>query len=59
MPEYQVFTVGPDGEFIGSKVLICDDDAQAIEHARQLLDGHDLHIWSGPRYAGRLKHDDK
>jgi hypothetical protein len=50
MPEYQVFTVGPDGDFIGSKVLICDDDAQAIDQARQ---------WSGPRYAGRLKHDDK
>jgi hypothetical protein len=59
MAEYQVLTVGPDGDFIGSKLLVCDDDAQAIEKANQLLDGHDLQIWSGPRYVRRLKSEDK
>jgi hypothetical protein len=56
MSEYRVFTVGSDGDFIGSKLLLCDDDEQAVEKANQLLDGHDLHVWSGPRYVRRLKH---
>jgi hypothetical protein len=56
--EYRVYVVGSDGHFIGSSELVCDDDAQAIEQAEQLLDGHDLQIWNGPRYVQRLKHKD-
>lgn len=55
MAEYQVLTVGPDGDFIGRKLIVCDDDEQAIEKDARLLDGHDLQIWSGPRYVRRLK----
>jgi hypothetical protein len=58
MAEYQVLIVGPDGDFIGSARLVCDDDAEAIEKANQLLDGHDLQIWNGPRYVRRLKSKD-
>jgi hypothetical protein len=54
MAEYRVYTLGSDGHFIDFKPLFCDDDAQAIERAKQLLDGHDLAIWSGPRYVRRL-----
>jgi hypothetical protein len=59
MAEYRIYTVGSDGHFIGFTPLFCEDDAQAIQKAEQLLDGHDLQLWSGPRYVGRLKSKDK
>jgi hypothetical protein len=59
MAEYRVFTLGSDGHFIGVTDLVCDDDTQAVEKAKQLLDGHDLSIWSGSRYVGLLEHKDK
>jgi hypothetical protein len=59
MAEYRIFTVGTDGHFISSKPLLCDDDEEAVQKAEQLLDGHDLQIWSGPRYVRRLESKDK
>jgi hypothetical protein len=58
MAEYRIYTVGIDGHFIGFEPLFCDDDAQAMEKAKQLLDGHDLQLWSGPRYVGRVEAKD-
>jgi hypothetical protein len=59
MTEYRIYSVGSDGHFIGFEPLICDGDEQAVEKAKQLLDGHDLQIWSGPRYVRRLESKDK
>jgi hypothetical protein len=42
--EYRVYTVGTDGDFLGFEPLLCDDDEQAVEQAKRLLDGHDLHV---------------
>ena len=35
--------------------VICDDDRQAIQHAKQLLGGHDVEVWQGARVVTRLK----
>jgi hypothetical protein len=59
MAEYRIFTVGSDGHFIDFEAVICDDDEQAVQKAKNLLDGHDLQIWSGPRYVRWLKHKDE
>jgi hypothetical protein len=56
MVEYRAFTVGPDGHFVGSEALICADDFEAIEKARQFVDGHDIELWSGTRFIARLSH---
>ena len=57
MPYYRVYTIGPDGRFIGAAELEdCDNDEAAIERARQLLDGHDLDIWQRDRFVRRLSH---
>jgi len=55
MVEYRAFTVGPDGHFVGSEALVCADDSEAIEKARQFVDGHDIELWSGPRFVVTLK----
>jgi hypothetical protein len=52
--EYRAYALGHDGHFIGSEALICADDAEAIEKAGRLVDGHDIELWSGPRLIVRL-----
>jgi hypothetical protein len=54
MAEYRAYTVGHDGHFIGYEPLICADDAEAIEKAKRLAEGHDIELWSGPRFVTRL-----
>jgi hypothetical protein len=56
MNEYRLYKVGEDGHFIGFEPLICADDAEAIEKAKRLVDGHDVELWSGPRLVIRLDH---
>jgi hypothetical protein len=54
MAEYRAYAVGVDGHFIGFEPLICADDAEAIEKARRLVDGHDIELWNGVRFVVRL-----
>jgi hypothetical protein len=57
MAEYRAYTVDHDGHFNGIEPLACADDAEAIEKARQLVDGHDVELWCGERLVIRLKHE--
>jgi len=59
MAEYRAYIVGDDGHFMGFEGLVCSDDAQAIENAKCLVDGHDVELWSGERFVTRLNTDDK
>jgi hypothetical protein len=52
---WQIGKIGDDGHFIGYEPLVCPDDADAIEKAKRLRDGHDLELWSGPRFIIRLE----
>ena len=54
MAEYRVFTVGIDEHFLGYEPLVCGDDAEAIEMARRLCDGHDIELWCLERLVIRL-----
>ena len=55
MAEYRVYTVGSDGHFIGFKAPACANDAEAIEIAKRLVNGHDTELWSGDRLVTRLE----
>jgi hypothetical protein len=56
MPEYRAFMVGLNGHFSGFEAMVCDDDVKAIERAKQLVDGHDVELWSGARLIVVLQH---
>ena len=56
MSDYRVYTIGDDGNFINSRAFSCDNDPDAIEWAKQLVDGHDIELRSGARLIIRLKH---
>jgi hypothetical protein len=36
--------------------LDCADDAEAVERAKQLLDGHDVELWLLDRKVAMLDH---
>jgi hypothetical protein len=55
MAEYRAYIVGHDGHFIGFEPLVCGDDAEAIERAKRLVDGHDIELWSGDQLVTRLE----
>ena len=59
MAEYRAFLVGEDGHITGSRAFLCDDDADATVWAKQLVDGHDIELWSGERFVIRLGHREK
>jgi hypothetical protein len=54
MVDYRVYRVGADGHFVGYEPLTCLDDAEAIQKAQRLVDGHDIELWSGPRLVIRI-----
>jgi hypothetical protein len=52
--EYRVFTMGYDGHIQASRAFVCDSDDDATLWAKQLVDGHDIELWSGERFVIRL-----
>jgi len=52
--EYRAYTIGGDGQFIASRVFRCNNDAEAIVWAKQLIDKRALELWSGERLVHRL-----
>ena len=57
MPEfYRIYTLTEHNKIAGpSQDVICQNDQEAIQQAKQWLDGHDLEVWQGPRLVTRLK----
>jgi hypothetical protein len=45
MPDYRAYLIGPDGCIHGRVELICIDDDDVLEHAMQVVDGHDVELW--------------
>jgi hypothetical protein len=56
MAEYRAYVIGDDGHFLSFRAFVCDADTDATVWAEQLIDGHDLELWSGDRFVTRLNH---
>jgi hypothetical protein len=54
LADYRAYTVGRDGHFIGYEPLVCDDDQQAIEQTKRLMNGYSIELWSGGRFVIKL-----
>lgn len=60
MPAYRIYKLDGDNHINDlPKIVLHDSDAEAIEHAERLVDGHDIEIWDGPRLVIKLKSKDK
>lgn len=58
MLAYRIY-VFEEGDHIKQvpRILECRDDAEAIQQARQLLDGKPMEVWEGARIVVRLSPD--
>jgi hypothetical protein len=55
MPEYRIFTIGPDGHFTGvPKIAEFVDDKEVVEKAMRTANGADIEIWNLGRLVVRL-----
>jgi hypothetical protein len=57
MVEYRAYLVGRDGHFQKAFDFDAADDAEAINQAKQYVDGHDVELWQFGRRVIQLKTD--
>ena len=56
--EYRAYTLGHDDHITASRGFVFAGDDDAIVWANQLLDDHDMELWSGARFVIRLRHQE-
>jgi hypothetical protein len=56
MTFYRAYVIGSDGTFNGAHRIECEDDASAIEEAKQYVNGSDVEVWQQNRRITRLEH---
>jgi hypothetical protein len=57
MPDYRAYIVGIGGRFDSMRIEFQHnhaDDTSAMEAAKQLIFDHDIELWDGDRFVGRL-----
>jgi hypothetical protein len=55
MADYRAYIVGEDGHFSDCHGRICSDDRDAVEWAKQLVDGLAIELWYGERFVAKLE----
>jgi hypothetical protein len=45
MQHYRAYIMGDDGHILRPVELHCENDEDAAENARKLVDGHDVELW--------------
>jgi hypothetical protein len=51
------YFVRPDGHFSSAEVIYCANDQEAIETAKQYIDGRDIELWARGRFITKFKAD--
>jgi hypothetical protein len=54
MPAYRAYFIDKDDRVESFKPVEADSDEEALEAARQFVDGHDVEVWLLDRMVGRL-----
>jgi hypothetical protein len=55
---YRAYVIGYDGHIASFRAFACDSD-DATVWAKQLVDGHDIELWSGDRFVILLQSPSK
>jgi len=59
MADYRAYLIKDKHIAAAPTMIEADADDAAIEQARQLVDGHDVELWQGPRFVIGLRSKDK
>jgi hypothetical protein len=54
MPTYRTYIIGRADHFWGAKDFESTHDKEAIQKAKQTMDGHDTEVWERGRFIVRL-----
>jgi hypothetical protein len=54
MPAYRAYLIDKDDRVESFKPVEADSDEEALQAARQFVDGHDVEVWLLDRMVGRL-----
>jgi hypothetical protein len=57
--EYRADIVDLEGHIVRAIDLVYPNDDAANEHARSLIDGHDVELWRGARIIAKFQHKPK
>jgi hypothetical protein len=56
MPHYRIYKLTNEGHINAMPVTAdYDEDREAVEHAKDILNGSDLEVWEGKRRVAVLK----
>jgi hypothetical protein len=55
MADYRAYLVDSDGHFYEAVALVCADDAEAIQKAKQLVDNREVELWQLDRKIATFK----
>jgi hypothetical protein len=55
MPTYRIYLINADNRVASFRPLEADSDAEALQAARQFVDGCDVEVWQLDRKIGRLE----
>jgi predicted nucleotidyltransferase len=55
MPEYRAYIIRPDGHIHYRVDLACNDEADAKEQPKALVDGFDVELWELDKLIERFK----
>lgn len=58
MSGFRAFIMGADGHVQARVDFLCDTEKEALEQAKQLVDGHDIELWQLNRHIRTFKTDD-
>jgi hypothetical protein len=59
MPTYRAYFIDSDDRVVSFKPIEAEDDNQAMQAARQYIDGKDIEVWLLDRKVGRLSAEGK
>jgi hypothetical protein len=55
VPVYRLYFIDRTNHISRPPEMVeCADDQEAIQKAKQFVDGHDVELWDGPRLVVRL-----
>lgn len=57
MDGYYAYVIGSDGHVINRVDLVFDNEEDAIERAKGLVDGHDVELWQRDRKIATFRRD--
>jgi hypothetical protein len=58
MGDYRAYLIGRDGRIVKRHDFVARDDEDAMQQARQYLNGLDIELWTRNRKVGLLKAKD-